>query len=179
MAKNLRKAELIESFEKHGFTPAADFSQRPISDSASKMIQGALLIDVLVFVGALLSTGSTLPSFVACLIGLGITRAWIVGKADPLTRLRWSRFWHGDLLAYWLLYLPLMFVALAAAIQSDDPDQIRMIEIVCYAIPCAAGMAVGFINVKIRDKRDKEEIMEAYREWRSSKDQPVTWVAKA
>lgn len=159
-----RKKEILASFQKGAAPSGTDFSNRPISHTAGKIIGAALIVDGLTFVGSLLQTGAnSLPSMIGCVIGVGIARLMVFGRSDVLDQKRWDRFWHGDLLGYWLSYLPLLFTAMGSNEESLSGNVIG-----AYFLASVIALIFGFLNVRLRDQRDKEEIAHCLQEWHRS-----------
>jgi len=167
-----KEKEYALSFEKHALT-AESISERPISATVGKLIGGALIVDTTTYLGSLVATNSMIPSLVGCFIGLAIVNATLFGGADILDKKRWVRYWHGDLLGYWLTYLPITFAMIANLSQSSYRTQndIDILYLLAYLAASVVGLLVGFVNVSRTDEKEKNDIVDQFRKWQANQKQ--------
>jgi len=165
----------FKSFEVAGGVSEQEISSRPISASAGKCIAGALIVDTTTYLGALVGGTSWLPGLIGCFIGLAIVGKTIFGKADPLDKRRWNRYWRGDVLGYWITYLPLTILLIASVTGGGyySEGELAAMDFVAYVLASLVGLAVGFVNVSFGDAKDKQEVIAHFREWQEQHVQSV------
>ena len=140
IAAQRREAVLVQQEE--------NIEQRPISATINRLATGAGIICFTTFAGALLAPGVVLTSLIGCFVGLGIVSKFVFGDADVLDKLRWRRYWRGDLLGYWVSYLSL-FVAVPSSDQGIE-------SVMIYLGACVIAFFVGLANVWRADRYDKQ-----------------------
>ena len=168
-----RKQELFADFDRVAFAPAATLP--PISRSAGKLLKGATVVHTFVLLLSLLPERIGTDSFLLALVwyvGVRIATAWFFRDAGVLDRTRWKRFWIGDVVSSLIVF----FFIIGPLMVGDMPPLLRQrLEtslsswtgvIGLSAIIYLVGLLGGFYNVKRWDKRDKEEILDCFQEWR-------------
>src|SRR5262249_7063915 len=114
-------------------------------------------------------TTSAVPSMLACLVGLGIVRATIFRNADPLDKKRWSRYWHGHLVGYFVAYIPLFIAVLASILEGGwSSEGIFAVNLLVYGVASLIGLWTGFLNVRRTDDKDKIALANEFRVSRST-----------
>lgn len=136
---------------------------RPISATAGRLVLGALIVGVTVyagsFVGLLIDYSGIAPSLVGCFVGLVMVSTTVFGNADALDRKRWQRYWHGDLLGYWLTYVPLTILGVQHALDGrhHNESELLCLDFLAYLAACIVGLGTGFLNVIRTDSQDQAE----------------------
>jgi len=172
-----RKQQLFAEFDRAPFEPAATLPAFPISRSAGKLLKGATVVHT--FVPLLFFLPARISADIFCLTlmwyaGVRIATAWFFRDAGVLERTRWKRFWIGDVVSSVIV----SFLILGPVLVGDMPPPLRQrlndsysqspwtFVIDLSAIVYLVGLLGGFYNVKRWDKRDKEEILDCFQEWR-------------
>jgi len=170
-----RKQQLFAEFDRAPFESAATSPAFPISRSASKLLKGATVVHTFVLLLSLLPERIGTDSFLLALVwyvGVRIATAWFFRDAGVLDRTRWKRFWIGDVVSSLIVF----FFIIGPLMVGDMPPPLRQrLEtslsswtgvIDLSAIIYVVGLLGGLYNVKRWDKRDKEEILDCFQEWR-------------
>jgi hypothetical protein len=172
-----RKQQLFADFDRAPFASDATSSAFPISRSAGKLLKGATAVHTLVPLVFLLPARIGPNIFSLTLMwyaSVRIAQAWFFRDAGVLERTRWKRFWIGDLVTSVIVFSWMM----GAVWFGDMPAPLRQRLTTSfsrspwtYVIGLSAtiylvGLLGGFYNVKRWDKRDKEEILDCFQEWR-------------
>ena len=161
-AKVLQQKQ-FKAFERAGGKVTAEgILGRPISATVGRLLLGVVIIDILVFVGALFGW---LISLFGCIAGLVMVGKTAFRDPHPLDEKRWLRFWHGAVLGYWLSYMLVMRVATRLLEGRIESIAMAMIMLCIYLLACVVGAGIGFLNVYRTDRKDKEATVRALREW--------------
>ncbi len=121
---------------------------RPLGDTLPRLLMGSVIVSMTTLAGSFASEGGgTLLSFVGCGVGVAIVNKVVFGGADLFERLRWKRYWVGDVAGYWIAYIGLS-VLMSTSDREGPP-------LLIYALACLAAFFVGLVNVVLHDGGDK------------------------
>jgi hypothetical protein len=135
--------------------------RRNVAASAGRLILAILIVDIAVLIGGIFR--GILLSLFFCIGALGIVNKDIFKATDLLEKRRWTRFWTADVIAYWIVYIPLMLIVIPRLL---IPTKNRIVfELLAFLLACIVGAIVGFWNIYRTDKADKDEIVKKLEEW--------------
>ena len=135
--------------------------RRNVAASAGRLILAILIIDIAVLIGGIFR--GILLSLFFCIGALAGVNKEIYKGADLLENKRWTRFWTADVIAYWIVYIPLMMIVIPRLV---IPTKNRIVfELLAFLLACIIGAIVGFWNIYRTDKADKAQIVKELEEW--------------
>jgi len=135
--------------------------RRNVAASAGRLILAIFIVDIAVLIGGIFR--GILLSLFFCIGALGIVNKDIFKATDLLEKRRWTRFWTADVIAYWIVYIPLMLLVIPTLV---IPTKKKILfELIAFLFACIVGAIVGFWNIYRTDKADKEEVLKELEEW--------------
>ena len=164
--------DLTRAFEKSAWPVTEEnIRDRPLGETAGKLVGGALIVGVTTFLGSMISVGgqgAMVLSLIGCGIGLWIVRETLFAAAHPVDVRRWEHFWRGAVLGYWVSYLPITCWIISGVssrqIVVRSQSEALSLDLLAFVIAMLVGLGVGFLNVNRTDAAEKQALLDFHRQ---------------
>ncbi len=169
--EKLRK-DLTRAFEKSAWPVTEEnIRNRPLGETTGKLVGGALIVGVTTFLGGMIPVGgqgAIVLSLIGCGVGLWIVRETLFASAHPVDLRRWEHFWRGEVLGYWVSYLPIACLLISGVssrqIVVRSQSEAFNLDLMAFVIAMLIGLGVGFLNVNRTDAAEKQALVDFHRQ---------------